>query len=134
MEQFFPISCSPVFFLSLALSPYLSWLKALPCVCTFFSPDGFWCKDFWEVDITYYVLVCPPFSNLWGTFLYLCSSWSLLDLKIEKYVVSLSFTGAGFSPSLLLPLSLSWSMCPQGINTRCSAWGLSQNHNQTKIL
>lgn len=56
----------------------------------------------------------PPFSDPWGTFLRMCSSGGLLGLKNEKNVISLSFIRAGHSSSLLPPLSLSQSICPQG--------------------
>ena len=55
----------------------------------------------------------------------MCSLGNLLDLKNEKHVVSLFFIRAGLSSSLLLPLSLSWSICPQGMDSSCSAWGPS---------
>ena len=68
---------------------------------------------------------CPlPFCPL-GAFLHTCSRGGLLDLKNKKYVVSLSLIQAGLSSSLLLLLSSSWSVCPQGTDSSCSAWGPS---------
>ena len=55
----------------------------------------------------------------------MCCWGGLLDLKNEKYVVSLSFIQAGLSCSLILPLSLSWSTFPQGTDSGCSACGPS---------
>ena len=70
----------------------------------------------------------PP--HLWklpqGVFLHICSQGDLLVLKTEKYVVSLSFVHAGFSSSLLLPF-FALSICPQGTDSSCSAWGLSRS-------
>ena len=60
-----------------------------------------------------------------GAILCMCSRGGLLDLKNEKYVVSLSFIQAGLNSYLLLPSSLSWSVCPQGTDSSCSAWGPS---------
>ena len=74
------------------------------CACASFSQDGFQHKGFWGVNKTYYYLVSPPFSDPWGTFLHMCNLEGLLELKNEKYMVSLSLIKAGFSSSLLLRL------------------------------
>ena len=51
-----------------------------------------------KVDTTYYgVAPPPPFLAPGGAFLHMCSREGLLDLKNEKYVVSLSFIWAGLS-------------------------------------
>ena len=60
-----------------------------------------------------------------GASLYVCSWKALLSLKNGNYVVSLSFLWTGLSSSLSLPLSLSWSICPQGTDFGCSAWSSS---------
>ena len=41
----------------IALSGFDLTQGPLPCLCTTFSQDGFYCQGFWEVDSTYYVLV-----------------------------------------------------------------------------
>ena len=81
------------------------------CVCIFFSQDRFKHKGLWEFDRTYYGLA--PWESFLGM-------WGFLDLKDEKYVVSLEV----LNPTLVLPLSLSWSICPQGINSSCSSCSL----------
>ena len=50
----------------------------------------------------------------------------LLDLKNEKYVVTLSSIQVGLSSFSLLPLSLLWSLCPQGTGYSCSGWDPGQ--------
>ena len=95
------------------------------CMCTSLSQDGFPCRGLWEA--WYHLLwgCAPSLFDPQGGFLNMCSQGGLLDLKNEKYVVSLSLIWAGLSSSLLLPLSLSWSICPQGTDSSCSAWGPS---------
>lgn len=68
---------------------------------------------------------CPSLFDPWGAFLCLCSQGGLFDLKDKKYMVSLSFMQTGLSSSLVLPLSLSWSIYPQETNSSCLAWGSS---------
>ena len=46
----------------------------------------------------------------------------LLDLKNEKYVVSIFYLSGAQPP---LSLLLFWSICPQGTNSSYSAWGPS---------
>ena len=47
------------------------------------------------------------------------SQEGLLDLKTEKYVVSVFYLGRAQPPLWLL---LFWSVCPQGTNSSCPAW------------
>lgn len=65
----------------------------------------------------------PPFSDAKETF---CTHvvWEVFLTSRMRNVWS-PFTWARFSLSLLLPLSLPWSICPQGTDCQCSAWGPS---------
>ena len=76
-------------------------------VCTniSFSQEGLLGKRLWRVDRTYYGLVPPPIFDPWGNFPLMCSLGGFLDLKNEKYVVSVSFIWVWFS-FLLLPFIL----------------------------
>ena len=48
-----------------------------------------------------------------------------LTSRMRNNMFSLSFIWAGLTSSSLLPLFLSWNICPQGTDSSCSAWGLS---------
>ena len=54
----------------------------------------------------------------------MCSWEGLLDLKNEKYVVSLTLIWAGLSFSSLMLLSSSWSICPQETNSAVQSGAL----------
>ena len=86
--QFFQVSPGLSSCFCLALSPHLAWF---PCVWASFSQDGFYCKGFWKVDRTNCGQAPLHSTEPWGTCLCTCSSGTLLDLKNEKYVISLSF-------------------------------------------
>ena len=70
-----------------------------------------------------------------GNFLYLCNQEGLLELESEKYVVSLYLTWAGLSSFSFLPLSPSWSICPQGTDSsRPARAHLSPASNPSRII
>lgn len=89
-EDSFPGSLWPVILLSLALCPYLVWLRALPDVHVHLlakMESSSWgslggCQD---------IRTPSAFSDPWGTFLCMCSLGDLLDLKSEKYIATFSF-------------------------------------------
>ena len=95
------------------------------CVHASLSQDGFQRRGLWEGWQHLLWGGAPFLFGPWGAFLHMHSWEGLLDLKNEKYVVSLSLIWAGLSSSLFLPLSLSWSICPQGTDFSCLAWGPS---------
>ena len=67
----------------------------------------------------------PSHFDLQGGFLRMWGREGLLDLEKEDYVVCLSLIWAVLSFFSLLLLSSSWTICPQGTNSSCSAWGPS---------
>ena len=114
----FPSLLWPIIWLLPGSESLFGLTRGLPlCVCASLSQDGFQGKGFWEEE--HIMVWCSlPSLTYWGTFLHMCSQRGLFDLKNEKYVVSLSSiqVQAGLSSSLFLPLSLSWSICPQRIS------------------
>ena len=82
----------------------------LLCVRASFSQDGFYHQGVWEVDKNYRDLV--PLPTLTPRSLSVHVSFRrFLDLKHQKYVVSLSVIRAGPSSSVLLPSSSCSYLC-----------------------
>ena len=98
----------PIILLSLVLSPYVVYLKVLPCAHLHLSARMDSSKEaYGYVDITYYGVAPSPFLILKESFCAYVIQMTSLTLRIEKYVISLSLILAG--PSSSLPLPLPWS-------------------------
>ena len=120
---FLPGFLWPVILLCLArwiwINPYLVYRKVLPCMGTYLGQDGFQQRGLQVGGHQLLQSSAPSRFDLQGAILRLCSQQGLLDFEEEKHEVSLSLIWAGLS------FSSSWSICPHGKNSSCSAWGPS---------
>ena len=51
----------PIILICLVQSPYLVYLRVLPCAHASLSQDGFYSRGLWVISITYYGVVPTPF-------------------------------------------------------------------------
>ena len=104
----------PVFLLCLTLSPYLVYLRVLSCVNALLSQDGFQQKGLW-VSGHHSLWACKePFCTC------IVGKISLISRMRNTWSPSFIYR-TGFNSSS----SSFWSICPQRINSSCSAWGPS---------
>ena len=86
--------------------------------CASLSQDGFQQRGLWVVDITYYGVTPLPFLSSKEPF-YACVVGKLSLTSRMRNTWSLIWAGLSSSSSS------SWSFCPQGTNSSCSAWDQS---------
>ena len=121
-RTFLPGFLWPIILLCLVLSLYLVYVRVLPCVCVDLSAKMDSSKEaYGQVDITYYEVTLPPFLTFKEPFCACVAGKVSLTLRMrDMWSLSLIWAGLSFSSLLLF-----WSICPQGMNSSCSAWGPS---------